>query len=80
MAPQHPHRVRFTDHAVVKAAMLGYATADVVAVVLEHHEQRRRNRGAAQWRVEVDRLVVVYDHPDDADPGCARVVTLWRRR
>lgn len=48
--------------------------------VLDHHDRRRRNRGAAQWRVVADRLVVVYDHPDHGDATVARVVTLWRRR
>jgi hypothetical protein len=60
--------------------MLGYAVDDIALAVLGHHKSRERNHGAAQWRVTVDRLVVVYDHPDGDDTGCARVVTLWRRR
>lgn len=75
-----PIRVAWTDHALVKARALDIAHADVEAVVLEEHPARRRNAGAARWRVSSGRLVVLYDHPDGDDETTARVVTVWRRR
>ena len=75
-----PIRVAWTDHALVKARALGVAQADIEAAVLEGHPARRRNAGAARWRVSSGRLVVLYDHPDRDDESTARVVTLWRRR
>lgn len=75
-----PYLVRWTDHAVVKAAMLALARADVEKAVIEHHDARQTNPGAAEWKVIVGRLVVVYNYPDQDDSSTARIVTLWRRR
>jgi len=75
-----PYLVRWTDHALVKAGMLGFPRADVEEALLQHHHARQRNQGAAGWRVTVGRIVIVYDHPDQGDPSTARLVTLWRRR
>ena len=73
-----PHRVRWTDHALVKANMLGVPRSDVEDAVLHGAGDRTRNPGAAHWRVRAGRLVVAYDHPADGDETTARVVTLWR--
>lgn len=73
-----PLRVRWTDHALVKADMLGVARSDVEDAVVHGHGERTRNPGAAQWRVRAGRLVIAYDHPDAGDETTARVVTLWR--
>lgn len=48
------------------------------------HVNRRPNRGSAQWRVigsggSRRKLVVIYDHPVDDDPGTARIVSVWTR-
>ena len=75
-----PSSVRWTDHALVKAQILRVPRADVERAVLEGHAGRRRNVGAAEWRIGSGRLVVLYDHPDDGDPTTARIVTLWRQR
>ena len=75
-----PSRIRWSDHALVKAGILGIARADVEAVVIEGHAGRQRNAGAARWRVSTGRPVVLYDHPDGDDETTARVVTRWRRR
>ena len=80
MWQMQPSRVTWTEHALVKASMLGFARVDVERALLEHHDRRQRNVGAAQWRVVVERFVVLYDHPDYDDALTARVVTLWRRR
>jgi len=78
--PAGPQRVRWTDHALEKAALLGIARIDVEQVVIEHHHRRRRNARSADWLLTAGRLVIAYDHPDHADATTARVITLWRRR
>jgi predicted protein tyrosine phosphatase len=78
--PSAPHRVRWTDHALEKATLLGITRIDVELLVIEHHHRRRRNARSADWLVMMGRLVIAYDHPDHADMTTARVITLWRRR
>lgn len=75
-----PTSVSWTLHALDKARQLGFARADVEAVVLDEHRRRRRNPGEAGWRVVAGRIVVVYEYPDGDDLLVARVVTVWRRR
>jgi hypothetical protein len=75
-----PRRVRWTDHGLDKARLLGIARTDVEHVVIEHHRRRRRNARSADWLLISGRLVIAYDHPDDLDTTTARVITLWRRR
>ncbi len=79
LVPISPVRVVWTDHALAKALLLGAARSWVADPVLEH-ANRERNHGAAEWRLTVDRTVIVYDCPDGDDQLTARVVTLWRRR
>lgn len=74
-----PHRIVWSDHAVVKAALLGVTRTDVEDAVLEGHDERTRNTGAADWLVVVRRIAIAYNHPDGGDSTTARVVTLWRR-
>jgi len=78
--PSAPYRVRWTDHALEKALLLDIPRRDVERAVIERHHTRRRNARPANWRVTVNRLVIVYVHPDHRDPSTARVVTLWRQR
>ena len=78
--PSAPRRVRWTDHAIEKAALLGISRIDVEHVVIEHHHRRRRNARSADWLLTAGRLVIAYDHPDHTDAIVARVITLWRRR
>jgi hypothetical protein len=78
--PPAPSRVRWTDHALDKAALLGIARLDVEHVVIEDHHRRRRNARSADWLLTSGRLAIVYDYPDYTDTTTARVITLWRRR
>lgn len=78
--PGVPQRVRWTDHAYVKAGLLGAARVDIEQVIVEHHQDRQRNPGAAQWRLSMGPWVILYDHADGQDETTARIVTLWRRR
>jgi len=73
-----PRVVRFTDHAVAKARLLGIAMSDVEDIVLHRHSQRRRNTRAADWVTTSGLLAVAYNHPDRGDELTALVVTLWR--
>lgn len=75
-----PARIVWTDHARVKAHVLGIALTDVESWIAQRHGRRERNHGAADWRVAVGSVVVVYNHPDGDDARVARVVTVWRRR
>lgn len=77
--PSEPRIVRWSDHALVKAELLGLARMDVEQIVLAGHRQRTRNAGAADWLVERGRLVVAYNHPDGSDDLAAYVVSVWRR-
>jgi len=75
-----PTRVRWTDHALEKAAWLGMTRVDAEHVVLDRHHARRRNARSADWLIVAGSFVIAYDHPDQGDPTGARIVTLWRRR
>ena len=79
MSPNAPRIVVWTDHALVKAHILGIARADVEDSILEGHERRARNPGGADWLLRVGRLAIAYSHPSDGDDLAARVVTIWRR-
>ncbi len=74
-----PRMVEWTDHALAKAQLLGFTRADVEDAVLEGHERRSRNTGAADWLVMAGRIAVAYNYPAD-DEMTALVVTLWRQR
>lgn len=78
--PSAPRRVRWTDHALEKATLLGIPRTDVEHGVIEHHHRRLRNARSADWLLRLGRFVIAYDHPDHADMTTARVITLWRRR
>lgn len=71
--------VEWTDHALVKAQLLGLARTDVEDAVLTRHERRSRNTGAADWLVVSGGVAIAYKYPGD-DELTALVVTLWRRR
>jgi hypothetical protein len=79
MAHEGPRLVEWTDHAFVKAEMLGVTRTDVERAVLEGHPRRTHNTRAADWLVSEGRLTVAYNHPHREDALTALVVTLWRR-
>ncbi|HEU4722701.1 MAG TPA: hypothetical protein VFS59_15180 [Gemmatimonadaceae bacterium] len=78
--PSAPHRVRWTDHALEKATLLGITLIDVEQTVIDQHHRRRRNARSADWLLIAGRVVIAYNHPDHADTTTARVITLWRQR
>jgi hypothetical protein len=78
--PAGPRRVRWTDHAYVKAGVLGAARADIEQAIIDRHHARQINAGGAQWRLSTGPWIILYDHPDHGDEATARIVTLWRRR
>ena len=78
MMAHAPMAVLWTDHALVKAQLLGVARLDVEDAILRGHDRRTRNARAADWLVQSGRLVVAYNYPE-ADEMTALVVTLWRR-
>lgn len=72
-----PSRVVFTDHAAERAARYGIPYGDIADAVLDEHERRQRNPGAADWLIRKGRLTVIYDWPDGDDETTARVITVW---
>ncbi|WP_249019121.1 hypothetical protein [Conexibacter sp. S30A1] len=78
MRAHGPLAVLWTDHALVKAQLLAVTRLDVEDAILDGHGRRTRNARAADWRVQVGRLVVAYNYPE-GDELTALVVTLWRR-
>jgi hypothetical protein len=48
-------------------------------ILLANHVHRRRNSGAADWRVAARGIVVLYDWPHRGDATTAMVQTAWRR-
>jgi hypothetical protein len=79
MTHEGPRLVEWTDHAFVKAELLGVTRTDLERVVLEGHARRERNTGAADWLVSEGKMMVAYNHPHGDDALSALVVTLWRR-
>jgi hypothetical protein len=73
-----PGIVAWTDHALVKAQLLGVPQTDIEEAILSGHEQRRRNTGAADWLVVSGRIAIAYNYPAD-DELTALIVTLWRQ-
>lgn len=78
MTESGPRLVVWTDHALVKAHLLGIARADAEDAVLTHHSQRKPNTGAADWLVLAGRMAIAYNHPA-GDELTALIVTLWRQ-
>lgn len=78
MAEPAPSHVTWSEHALVKAHLLGYARSDVEGRILAGHDRRERNTGAADWLLRSGRLMVAYNFPAP-DELTAHVVTLWRR-
>jgi hypothetical protein len=86
MGHEGPRLVEWTDHALVKAEVVGLTRADVERVVLEGHPRRMHNTLAADWLVREGRLMVAYNHPHRDDPLTALVgdplaprLTFWAR-
>jgi len=73
-----PRIVAWTDHASVKAQMLGVPQADIEDAVLSAHGRRTRNTGAADWLVLSNRWAIAYNYPT-GDEQIALIVTLWRQ-
>jgi hypothetical protein len=74
------HRFSWTAHAEDRVAQRGLSRARVEEAVRELHPLREVNNGAAAWRVDASRFVVVYDHPDNDDINAVRIVSVWCKR
>jgi hypothetical protein len=48
--------------------------------VRELHPIGETNDGAAEWRIDAGRFVVVYNHPDDDDIDAVRIISAWPKR
>jgi hypothetical protein len=73
-------RFEWTVHAAERLPQRGLTRARVERAVQELHPIRETNLGAAEWRIDAGRFVVIYDHPDDGDLDAVRIVSVWSKR
>jgi hypothetical protein len=73
-------RVKWTIHAEERLPQRELTRALVERAVRELHPLRGANYGAAEWRVDAGRFVVVYDYPDGGDLDAVRIVSVWSKR
>jgi hypothetical protein len=73
-------RFTWTIHAEERLPQRELTRARVERAVRELHPIREANQGAAAWRIDTGRLVVVYDHPDGDDIDAVRIVSAWSKR
>jgi hypothetical protein len=73
-------RFKWTIHAEDRLSQRGVTRVSVEHAVRELHPFRTNNQGAAEWRVDTGRLVVIYDHPAGGDVDMARIVSVWSKR
>lgn len=78
MSPTAPVIVTFTRHAERRALERGLDLRDVGELLLEHHDQRRRNPGPADWLIRARGIAVAYNWPDAGDQATALVISAWR--
>jgi hypothetical protein len=71
---------RWTAHAEQRLSQRALTRERVERAVQELHPLRSANLGAAQWRIDEGRFVVVYDHPDNNDIDAVRIVSVWLKR
>lgn len=72
-------RFLWTEHVLLRADQRRFTTVEIETAVQTQHPHRTRNAGEGHWRVETDRLVVIYDHPA-GDERTVRILTAWRPR
>lgn len=65
---------KWTIHAEEPLPQRELTRARVERAVRELHALREDNQGAAEWRVDTGRFVVVYDHPYGDNVDAVRIV------
>jgi hypothetical protein len=78
MTEPAPRLVVWTDHALLKAQMLGFALTDVEEAWLGRQFHRAHKAAAADWLIRSGGLAVAYDYAVD-DELTALIVALWRQ-
>jgi hypothetical protein len=67
-------------HAEDRLSERGLTRAVVEHAIREGHWIRETNDGAADWRVDTGRFVVIYDHSETANTETICVVSVWFKR
>jgi hypothetical protein len=62
----------------MRAARLDQDLRQMADLVMDEHERRRRNPGAADWLLHGSGIAIAYNWPDGDDTATALVVTVWR--
>lgn len=73
-------RFTWTIHAEERLPQRELVRAHIERAIRDLHPLRETNQGAAEWRVDAGRFVVIYDHPDDGDLDAVRIVSVWSKR
>jgi Domain of unknown function (DUF4258) len=73
-------RFVWTMHAEERLSERGITRDAVELAIREGHPVHETNEGAADWRVDVGRFVVVYDHPHGDDINAVRIISVWSKR
>lgn len=73
-------RFIWTIHAEERLSQRGLTRVRVESALRELHPIRETNDGAAQWRVDTGRFVVIYDHPNGEDTSAVRIISAWPKR
>jgi hypothetical protein len=72
-------RFTWTIHAEDRLRQRGLVREVVEHTVQELHPIRETNQGAAEWRIDAGRFVVLYDYPDNGDIDAVRIVSAWSK-
>ena len=75
-----PRIVTWSDHALVKADLMGVSRTDMEDAIIAGHPWRARNARAADWLLAAGRLMIAYNCHDGDEEAAAHVVTVWRGR
>lgn len=73
-----PHLVRWTHHAAERAQSVGATLSDLEDALLEGHDSRLGNSGAADWLILSGPFAIAYNHPIGDDATTALIVTVYR--
>lgn len=71
---------KWTIHAQERLPQRELTQARVERAVRELHALREANHGAAEWRGDTGRFVVLYDHADGDSIDAVRIVSVWSER
>jgi hypothetical protein len=70
----------WTSHALKRLSERGLTRRAAEQAVRDLHPLRVPNDGAADWRIDANRISVLYDHPVANKTNVVRIITAWPKR